>query len=289
MAFISLVAGLNMFKVLKAVGGLANLPMLLGVFMVPSVLFWTSGLHKDGFIYLGLSLIMLGAWRFFNEERVKGFAWITIGCLVTWAFRPYVLLLVLPPFAALCYNLWKMQKSVLAYIAAYLSATVLVAIVGVLTHDYDLWTMFQRKQAAFSAEWGGSDFWQPQWESLGQVLAYLPLTLINVLLRPFPHECRYFLEYVASFEAQAVLGLVFFSMYYRKPTQWHTIHQFMFSYTLAHLLLIGFLVSNAGTLARYRAIDMGFLVILLLWQIDWNRVLNSWPLLRKFNYFVTNR
>ncbi len=69
---------------------------------VPSLLFWTAGILKEPFMFLGIALFIRGL---FGAEK-NGFRWtlIILGTLLLLAFKPYILLALAP--ALLFYGLY---------------------------------------------------------------------------------------------------------------------------------------------------------------------------------------
>ena len=56
-SFISLIGPIAIYKVMTDVFPGKKIAIVLATFLIPSFLYWTSGLHKEGFIFLGISLI----------------------------------------------------------------------------------------------------------------------------------------------------------------------------------------------------------------------------------------
>ena len=46
-----------------------KLPVLFATFLVPSFLYWTSGLHKEGLLFTGISLIMYCMYFGLKEKK----------------------------------------------------------------------------------------------------------------------------------------------------------------------------------------------------------------------------
>src|SRR4028118_1058848 len=56
-SFISLFGPIAIYRVMMDVFPGRKLPVLLATFLVPSVIYWTSGVHKDGIIFVGLGIV----------------------------------------------------------------------------------------------------------------------------------------------------------------------------------------------------------------------------------------
>ncbi|MES2881182.1 MAG: hypothetical protein V4676_03470, partial [Bacteroidota bacterium] len=57
-SFITLFGPVAIYRVMKSVFPLRKLSILIATFLVPSFIYWTSGLHKDGLIFVGLGLVV---------------------------------------------------------------------------------------------------------------------------------------------------------------------------------------------------------------------------------------
>ena len=57
------------YRVMKDVFPSQKTPVIAGHFLLPSFLYWTSGLHKEGLIFLGLALMIYHLYFGFKEGR----------------------------------------------------------------------------------------------------------------------------------------------------------------------------------------------------------------------------
>src|SRR5207248_8235882 len=56
-SFLSLFGPIALFRVMADVYPAKKIAVLLATFLIPSFLYWTSGLHKEGLIFTGLALV----------------------------------------------------------------------------------------------------------------------------------------------------------------------------------------------------------------------------------------
>ncbi|MFT6500252.1 MAG: hypothetical protein ACJASQ_000359 [Crocinitomicaceae bacterium] len=64
--------------------------------LIPSVLFWTSGLLKEPLMFLGIGLLARGLLA--NSSRLNRSLWVFLGVIVLLAFKPYVIFALIPAF-----------------------------------------------------------------------------------------------------------------------------------------------------------------------------------------------
>jgi hypothetical protein len=88
---------------------------------------------------------------------------------------------------------------------------------------------------------------------------FFPEALFNALFRPFIEDCHYLLQYISSLEMMFfVFGLAGVIFFYRKAARKQPLHYFLLFYALSNFALIGYLLSNSGTIARYRCVALSF-------------------------------
>ncbi len=263
-------ASLNFYHVFKKVLSLPKNLLLLCCFFLPSLSFWTAGMHKDVYIYYGLSLFCIGLLRW-QEQHKNIWQPLVIGALVIGLTRYYLLALLLP--AAIAYVVTLHQKRVFISYALVYGASLILALVGSeFLLGKSIFELLSQRQLAFLAEKGGSSIMEatPFDPTFWGVVQALPTAVFNILGRPFLWECKDILQLVASLEMISFLMLLGFSLSYRKtaPNSIHPLLYFLLAYTISNLLVVGLLVYNIGTLVRYRAIALGILSTLLTHLLD---------------------
>lgn len=240
---------------------------LLGIlFFMPSIIFWTSGLHKEVFIYLGFGCLLYGLKNFSSYPRAK---WLIFGgLLLLGLFRPYLLGICFPLFIAFLI-LWKQKRFIFLKFSLVNS---LIILSGILL-SYAIWkggifSIFSNKQAEFLAEQGNSDvaILQIHSTNLWEIILTLPEILVQTIIQPVLWECKNIWQYLASLEVIGIFGFVIFVLIKRKfqKFKWDPTLCFILFYALANLLIIGLLVDNTGAIARYRSIPLHTIALLFV-------------------------
>ncbi|HYM92558.1 MAG TPA: hypothetical protein VET23_00315, partial [Chitinophagaceae bacterium] len=57
-SFLTMFGAIAVYRVMNDIFPQKKIPVLLATFLVPSFLYWTSGIHKDGLIFTGISIIV---------------------------------------------------------------------------------------------------------------------------------------------------------------------------------------------------------------------------------------
>ena len=274
MAFLMLIASLLFYKVLIKLSLYHPYLLLAILFGIPSLIFWTTGIHKDGFIYVGLGICLYNLYEFV-EERAKWYNLfgLFLGIFLISAVRLYLNVLLFPALAMLFYTLLRPENALWKFTFVYIVGAVAMILLNALIPSMNIYEILANRQVEFMSELSGSNFEvRPLEPNLLSIVAFTPIALFNAIFRPLPWEISSLVQMVSGVEI-ALLSLIFIlGFVYRKPTiKWHPVIVFILFYALSNLLLIGMLVSNSGTLVRYRAIALSFLVLVVFQMIDFRR------------------
>ena len=234
------------------------------LFFSPSLLFWTSGLHKDAFVCFGFGLLLHAFSQIENGQRTYKQLFTSI--LVIGLFRTYLLGLIMPFVLA-----WFLCRKRRTNLFKYFSLTSLfIVTIGILSSyliaENGIFELLFRKQEEFIAEESATDIQLPRLEpNFWGVLRFIPHIILNVVLKPYIWEVKGFLQLLAGIEV--IIGLAFsvLTLYWtrHKRWSWTPVFCFTFFYFLSHLGLIGLLVDNIGSIVRYRSIPI-YLGLLLI-------------------------
>lgn len=251
----------------------------IAMLLVPSVVFWSSGIVKESFAVTGLGLCMLWLAKVSNKSLFRGLHLAGTGLLLVYLFKPYLLF----PFA-LSAGTWiglhRTRRSNLAFKPVYLIIAV-VAIVSAVIGLSAVFPEFSPSRIGESAAQlqqygaqtgGGSNYTLGNTETttLSGQLAFAPIALITVLIRPFFFEIRNFSMLIASVEATILLVLLVQLFRHNSPLEIiATVRRtpplaYCLVFTLVAGLAIGLATSNFGTLSRYRIPMMSYYVLIVL-------------------------
>jgi hypothetical protein len=101
LSFASFMGGVDLYQWLKKKSNLPPIALLVLTTLTPSIAFWGSSIIKEPLMILGLCLLIRGV---FDDISIGRKTWrILLGGLLTFAFKPYVIICIL---AALVYYLF---------------------------------------------------------------------------------------------------------------------------------------------------------------------------------------
>lgn len=229
------------------------------VFFFPSVLFWQSGIRKDGIIFFGIVVFMYSVAKLYGGFSKKYLWLLIISFAVVFVFRNAFALALLPATVLLFTAKALRKNTALVFVAGMLVAAGLFFCTSLLpfTH-FHLPQMLADRQHAFQELKGGSYLPMPLLEgTLASYLQNFPYVLNHMFLRPYITEVGNPL-YALAFAEHAILWATIvyilikkqnsLRMIMRNPLWWFV----LFLVVTAHLL-IGYTVPFLGAIVRYKA------------------------------------
>lgn len=270
--------------------------LLFIIFFLPSVLFWGSGVLKEGLIFFTLGLLLYHFNRLFKLQSIVIF--LGVGLLL--AFSKFYIWLALLP--SLLFLFW-INKTGTSKVV--LKLVVVIFAVGITGLNIDRFTSFQnplitlsQKQMEFNklAYGHATDAYNrpiPVAKSVIKIntleptfLSFLknsPQALSNTFLRPFIWECKSGMMLVAGIENLLILLFIMLCIIFIKPLSsipWEYV-LFCLSFVVIQFLIIGCTTPVLGAIARYKVPALPFLMIAFLLLLDKNKLQQQFPILKK--------
>ena len=275
-SFISLFGPMAIYRIMKDVFPRQKVPLLIAVFLVPSFIYWTSGLHKEGLIFLGLSLIMYHFYFGFKEKRftVSRVLMILVGFVLMLILRNFLLLPLVSPLLAwiICYKM--KLKPVLVFTTVFTVFLVLFFTVKYIIPGMDLPQSVVNKRQDFIELQGHTSVnvndLKPTFTSFLQTA---PEAFSLSILRPYPSDVRHLLSLAAAIETSAILVFFLVFLFWRKRgMHFSPLILFCLFFSVGVLFMIGYSVNNLGAIVRYRSIVFPLLLAPMAAKIDWRRI-----------------
>lgn len=266
MAFLSYCGILLSYKTFKPL--ISNHWLVLGALLaVPSVLFWTSGIHKEAMALFTVSLTLYGMSRIYLVGWLpKYMLWVLLGLAGTFLIRDFLVLLLLPLlFAQILSPVFDTGR-----INIYLAIIAFTLIVGSyvpLNNNQTVLSQIINKQQQFTAlSAGNSNIPLPAMEpSLIGLAKNVPHALYNQIIAPFGLSSGSYVHWLAIIDhAWFLLLFVFGLVSIRKPLLEKPPLLTALFFGLMLLVLIGLIVPNVGAIFRYRSLAIPFMLLPLL-------------------------
>jgi len=274
-SFLSLFGPIAIFHVMNHAFPGKRLQILLATFLIPSFLYWCSGIHKEGLIFLGISIAVYHVYFASVDGRItfKRVLWILLGLLLMMILRNFLIVMVVPALVAWLISIKWPRYTIAIYGAIYLLSALVFFNIRKINPEYDFPQAVVNKQQEFLQLSGSSSIPIKTLEPTAiSFLKNTPQAITLSAIRPYPSDVRHLLSLAAATEINLILILLLIYLLFmlkihpKKGFIWFCI---FFSFSV--LLSIGFSVNNLGAIVRYRSIVLPFLIIPLVAGIDWNR------------------
>ncbi|MEO8068704.1 MAG: hypothetical protein ABI599_13500 [Flavobacteriales bacterium] len=286
--FLSLIGLVSMHKAFAPLLPGKEKALAVGLFLLPSVLFWGSGLIKESLLMFGLGVFLLQAFKLIEGLwKVGRLVALAIAIILLLVLKFYVLACMLPGLLALLIvKRLKPARSFWVFAVAVGLCLLLGANLQRIAPDFDLVYLFSVKQKDMYglaiASNAGSLVHVPL--LTGDVWSFVlaaPVAFFNAVLGPTVLLKGGFMAIVPALENAALIVALVIAILHRQrngiawPMLW-----FCISYCLLLLLIIGWTTPVMGALVRYRVPVLPFLALIALLVVDRERLLARWPKLK---------
>ncbi len=276
-SFLTLIGPLAFYRVMQDVYPTKEIVVLLASFLIPSFLYWTSGIHKDGLVFIALSLII---YHFYFGLKEKRFSWGSVlsilFCLVIiLALRNYLLIVLFPAlFAWVLSNTFFSRNPLKVFSVVYIVGTIFFFTARYITPKLDFPGSVVAKQQEFLKLKGNSavpvDELSPTFFSF---FSNISQAFSLSILRPYPSDVKHLLSLAAATEINLlILIFVLFIFYKRKGISPTSFTLFCLFLSFSVLLTIGYTVNFLGAIVRYRSLFLPLLIVPLIANTDWKRI-----------------
>ena len=276
-SFITLFGAVAIYRVMDDVFPGRKITILLATFLVPSFLYWTSGLHKEGLIFTGISLVIYSIYFSTKEKKfnIKKILLLLIGLLLLLVLRNFILVILVPAILAwIMANRWP-RYALPLFASIYILFGILFFTARYLYPPFDFPQAVVDKQQAF-IQLKGSNSSIPIRELEPNAVSFLKNTpqAINLsTIRPYPSDVKHILSLAAAIEIDALLLMfLLFLVLHKNGLRSRNLIYFCVFFSFSVLLAIGFSVNNLGAIVRYRSVIMPLLVIPMVAALDWSRL-----------------
>jgi hypothetical protein len=251
--------------------------LFAAVFLVPSVVFWASGVLKESLLMFGLGLFTYALLRV-AERRWKRSIWpLLAGCLLLLSvLKVYVLLSLLPAAIALCWCGAAGTRHIgLRYAAVYAVCGIVALNASWFVPNVDILDVMRVKQLDFigvaTSTHSGSRIPMPLLgHDIGSFLRQAPHALYVSYISPFLGVRNGPLGAMGAVENLLLPFALLFTWRHRKA--WRSVNRpllyFCIGYVLVLSLIMGWTTPVIGALVRYRVPLLPFCFIALLLLTD---------------------
>lgn len=275
-SFITFMGPVALYRVFTQVFPGKKIQIMFATFLIPSFAYWTSGIHKDGLVFMAISLIIYHIFFSLTEKRFKSkrILPVFLSLLIILSFRNFLFVIFVPALIAWILSLRNPTRIALIYFTVYAVSGILFFTLRYISPSLNFPQAVVDKQKAFKTLQGNSGIELKDLEpSVSSFIINAPRALASTTLRPHPGDVKHILSMAAAAETAFLLFLFLLFIFRRtdgirsKNFIWFCIF-FSFSF----LITIGFTVNFLGAIVRYRSIVLPFLMVPVISLIDWQKI-----------------
>jgi hypothetical protein len=269
--------------------------LLFVVFLLPSVLFWGSGVLKEGLIFFALGLLIYYTNKLFSLKAIC--ICIVSGLLLAFS-KFYVWLAICPSLLFIIWTNRNNSKVFLKFIITFSAISIIGLYIDHFTSIQNPLVTLSQKQLEFNQLATGNlqDAYYKTIPTAGSIIKIAPLeptissfiknspqAFINTLLRPYIWELRSPMMLMAGLENIFIVLIIIICLVFIKPLKeikWKYV-LFCISFVMIQFLIIGETTPVLGAIARYKVPTIPFLLITFMILLDKKKLLKSLPFLKK--------
>lgn len=253
-------------------------PLIIIIFALPSALFFTAMIHRDGLVFLSLSVIIFHIF-FMMKNHHYPFKKIIAVCffmLIIFLLRNFVMIVFIPALAGWLLANKFSQRTFLSFVIVYLTFGILFFTSGLISPGTNLPRYVSERQSSFIkvGEAGASTIninpLQPTFKSF---VANAPQAMDHALLHPYLTEINSFVYFPFAIEILFIEIFLFIFLFFRKKNmQLDPLLYLCIFFSLSTFFVIGYTVPIIGAIVRYRSIYLVFLLIPIVALINWEKL-----------------
>jgi len=239
--------------------------LIYSVFLIPSVLFWSSGMHKESLALFGFGLSLYFFRK--NDLSLKNILYIIVGILILYFIRKLMLLWLLGYFLfwgveAFCKDKKKLYKLIIS--------SVFIVFFFVIFHFNDVSKQLKEKRIDFIENtFGRYELDKLSIHDHNSFIAYFQESVYHAFCFPAVWEPMLSIKYVFAIENIVLILLMIFLIYRinRKKVFMNIDVKYLFISGLFIFILIGFVVNNEIAIMRYKAQFYPVILAALLFSV----------------------
>lgn len=262
---------IGLYRLFKKMFIRFNYGVIIGCFLLPSFLYFSSGIHRDGLIFTLIAACFYSTYSILQEgkHRLKYYLVVVLSILLLLILRNFVAITLLPIVTAWWVSTKFNIKPIYAVSAMVLLFLLAILFTGKITSLNPLQFIADKQADYFKLEMGNTQttlaVLEPTTESF---LKNTPTALGNLFIKPFVWQKPIMLLPFAL-ELLAFYFLIIFLLFKRNISLPVPISYWAVSigFIFLSFLFIGHIIPNLGAIIRYRSIYLPFVIAPVLGSI----------------------
>lgn len=288
--FFSFTGMIALFRVFQHYERKKSKIIFLAMMFLPSVLFWGSGLLKDGLLLFALGILLYSFNNLITSQNFRRNIIVFSLSLVLLLFtKLYVLFIISPALIAWYWSRNNTGRIVLIkFISCYLIYLFIGFNIDKVSEKYDLVDLIYYKQQNFNVlattSRANSFITIPNIEATAwSLLMNSPSAVWRVFIRPNIFDSGSLLIRLSSIENILILTMGIFCIFFADRKMTHSLQLFCLSifFVLFMFALIGLITPILGAMVRYKVPALLFLVFIFISIADGSKLKSKFPVMQK--------
>lgn len=267
-----------LYKVFIKLFPASSLQLIICIFLLPSALFFSAMIHRDGLILLSISMIIYHLYFMMNQHQ---FSWkktgiVVLFLLLIFLLRNFVFICLIPALLSWLIAERFPKHAFISFFSVYVFTTVLFFYSGYISPRANLPQYVSSRQSSFIeiGKGGASTIdVKPLHPSFKGFVSNAPQALNHALMRPYITEAANFVYLPFAIEIFFIEILFILLLFFkRKKRTVNPLIYFCTFFSLTMLLITGYTVPIIGAIVRYRSIYLIFLMLPVLGYLDWDKI-----------------
>lgn len=279
-SFVSLIACICLYKVFRYYFPTQHVLIAIGIFLIPSSLFWTSALLKETVVMLGLGLTMYGLHRDLHKSHTHAFIILLLGIVVLSTVKLYVVAAFVPAIAAyILSRKFDTIPSLVVFAGIFIVSIAAVVVNHILGFVPFLETLASKRNdfimdAAYYAHAQSYIEIGMIRPTLAAFVSETPIALLRAFQLPIIFYIQKPLELMPALENLVCIVLIIcMAFWFKKPDKkQRAIIWFSLFFSIGLLWFVGVSTPVVGAIVRYKMPLLPFLYTSLALCIDWKKI-----------------
>ena len=263
--FVNFICSCLYYQVFRSAFPKSKPVAIIGAFLIPSTVFFSSAIFKDALIYqlLGIYLYALyfGVRKFFDPAKIF---WLLFSFIIILLIRNYVAVLLIPPSLAFLLTKRFKKNPWLVFGATYGIILAAVLTLYLSNSKIDFAEVLYKKQRSYlMARKANTEIpvyvLEPNMRS---VLAATPTAIKNGILSPniFQKNTRATVPFAVEWTIYLTLALL--SFWFLRRARWIDVSFILLAllFVIPMFLIVGYTINNMGSIVRYRSIYLPLII-----------------------------
>lgn len=240
-------------------------------FLLPSLVFWSSGALKESLLYFSIGLLV---YPLHKPYSFKSFALQLLALGILWNIKVHIIVFALSS-AALALPFFIQTRRVKIFTMAVIALLFTFGAYWAIENKICETIIAKRNEfsdLAIKENAGSSSDVQVLIGNCETVFEQIPMALTNSILRPFIWSSRNIFELGFALENLMLLAMLFYSLKFRTKASASAIAVAVscFSFAILNYLIIGITVPIMGAVVHYRAVATPFLItgVILIFNLN---------------------